>query len=482
MTRLLAPSRPLTYAFEVTKEGLLRARHSHDSNKGIGESTLATEFYVNDETISNSFGCALAPLYADWTDVALAVYLADRLSPRRDAKKPGHGFQWARCIQLKIPVRLPEVWTQPAVGDALAKALRFFTDDDWDIEFQARRGRARISESQQFLFSSPLASPLRVALLSGGLDSFAGAAGFLADLADHSFVFVSGVTNPRHWSAQRRQVRTLRGLSGRELCHVAVPFGGRWRGRSRGQHEERSQRTRGFLFLTLGAVTALSAGTSELYIHENGVGAINLPYNATQVGTFNSRNVHPLSLLLMEELASALTGRSFVFQNPCLYTTKAQMCRHRAVHEIATHIHTTFSCDGFPIQSKGRPQCGSCTSCLLRRVSLEAAGLSAYDPSSEYVRDLASPSFEATENQPYGLKAMEWQVRKISQRLRSSDPWHSLIAEFPSLQTIAIGVAIRIDGGEKEVQRLLLQLYANYVSEWDSFSARARLGIRLRAA
>jgi hypothetical protein len=236
------------------------------------------------------------------------------------------------------------------------------------------------------------------------------------------------------------------------------------------------------LFLTLGAVTALSAGTSELYIHENGVGAINLPYNATQVGTFNSRNVHPLSLLLMEKLASTLTGSPFVFQNPFLYTTKAQMCRHSAVRELASHIHTTFSCDGFPIQSKGKPQCGYCTSCVLRRVSLEAAGFSTYDPSSEYLCDLASPVFEATENQLYGLKAMEWQVRKISQRLRSSDPWHSLITEFPSLQSITTSVATRINGGEKEVQRLLLQLYANYVSEWDGFSARARLGIRSQAA
>ncbi|HWP43727.1 MAG TPA: hypothetical protein VNO14_10860, partial [Blastocatellia bacterium] len=304
----------------------------------------------------------------------------------------------------------------------------------------------------------------------------------VADLSDHSLVFVSGATNSRQRSAQNEQVRALRRLSRQEMCHVTIPFGVSRRGRSRGQGEEMSQRTRGFLFLTLGAVTALTAGASELYIHENGVGAINLPYNATQLGTSNSRGVHPLSLLRMGELAEALTGRPFLFHNPFLYETKGHMCRHPAVRRLAVYIRTTFSCDGFPVQARGKPQCGSCTSCLLRRVSLEAAGLSAYDPSSQYVFDLSNPAVKASEKQLQHLNAMEWQFRKISQRLRSPDPWHSMVTEFTDLQTIASELGPRTAGGEEEVRRLLLQLYTGYAAEWDKFSARERLGKRTRAA
>lgn len=482
MARKLAPARPLEYSFDFTVVNTLHRMRSQVASNGHSEPSFATEFYMNDQTISNSFGQILIPLYADWIDVALATYMSDRLSPRRDPTRPENGFQWARRMCLTIPVRLPEIWKQPAVCDALGKVLRFFTDDDWHFEFVGRRGQGRAAESQQFLFSSPMVPPLRVALLSGGLDSFAGAAGLVADLSDHSFVFVSGVTNSRQRSAQREQIRALRCLSLNELCHIAVPFGGRRHGRSRGQFEEGSQRARGFLFLTLGAVTALTAGASELYIHENGVGAINLPYNATQVGTLGSRNVHPLALLRVGEFAQALTGSPFAFKNPFLYATKAQMCSHSAVRRLVAHIPTTFSCDGFPIQARGKPQCGTCTSCLLRRVSLEAAGLSSYDPPSQYVCDLSNPTLKVTRKQLQPLSAMEWQVRKISQRLRSPDPWHSLITEFTDLQSIASELGMHVEASEKEVQRLLLQMYSQYVSEWDSFSARDQLGKRSQAA
>ncbi|MCI0486041.1 MAG: hypothetical protein L0229_05525 [Blastocatellia bacterium] len=482
MFNLFAPPRPLKYSCDFTAIGTLRRRNSHMPSNGDKEPTFATEFYINDETISDSFGRAIDPLYADWIDVALATYMADRMSPRRDLKSPDHCFQWARRMSLKIPIRLPEVWARPEVSDALRKALSFFTDDDWHIEFVTRHSRGRLAENRLFLFPASIASPLRVALLSGGLDSFAGASQAVADFSDHSFVFVSGVTNSRQRSAQQEQMRALRRLSRLELCHIAIPFGISRYMRSRGQGEEPSQRTRGFLFLTFGAVTALTAGVSELYVHENGVGAINLPYNATQIGTSNSRGVHPFALLRMSELAQALTGSPFFFHNPFLYETKGQMCQHPAMRQLTNYIRLTFSCDGFPIQARGKPQCGFCTSCLLRRVSLEAAGLSAHDPSDHYVCDLSNPAIKASEKQLQHLNAMEWQFRKISRRLRSSDPWRNLVTEFTDLQSIALEMGTRISGGEEEVQRLLLQMYTRYADEWDKFSARGRLGNRARVA
>lgn len=482
MTRMLATALPIEYSFDFTKINTLQRERSQVSTIADKEPSFDTEFYINDETISNSFGRTLIPLYADWIDVALAAYMADRLSPRRDAKNPERGFQWSRRMRLKVPVRLPEVWRQPEVGDALGEALRFFTDDDWHIEFVPRPGVGRLAERQHFLFPVPIAEPFRVALLSGGLDSFVGAAQAVTDLPDHSFVFVSGATNSRQRSAQREQVRAIRRLSQLELCHITVPFGISRGCRSRGQGEEISQRTRGFLFLTFGAVTALTAGTFELYVHENGIGAINLAYNATQLGTLNSRGVHPLSLLRMGKFVKALIRSPFVFKNPFLYETKGQMCRHSSVRRLVAHVRTTFSCDGFPVQARGKPQCGSCTSCLLRRASIEAAGLSVYDPSSQYVCDLSNPAIKVSEKQVQQLNVMEWQFRKISQRLHSSDPWQSLATEFTDLQSIASELGPRTPGGEQKVRRLLLQLYARYTAEWDKFSARERLGKRAKAA
>lgn len=480
MSKQLVPANPLEYSFDFAASGPPRERPRR--KRADGETTYADGFYVDDRMIGHSFGRLVDPLYSDWIDVALAAYCADRKSPRRDTKGRERGYQWARRLRLTIPVRLPEVWRRREVGDALRGALGFFTDDDWQLDFVACRGREGLAGTQQFLFPTPVASPARVALLSGGLDSFAGAARAAADLPGHSFVLVSGAANSRLRAAQREQVRALRRLSPSELCHITLPFGVTGRRRSRGEGEEPSQRTRGFVFLTFGAVTALTAGASEIYVHENGVGAINLPYDATQLGTSNSRGVHPLSLLRMGGLAEALTGSPFEFLNPYLHQTKGQMCRHPAVRRLAPYLKTTFSCDAFPVQAKGKPQCGSCTSCHLRRVSLEAAGLSVHDPSDQYVCDLTNRVAKASERQLNALCAMEWQARKIGQRLVAPDPWQSVVTEFPELQKIASELGARATDGEREVRRSLLRLYARYVAEWDRYSARGRLAARARAA
>lgn len=474
------PARPLEYSFDFSATGPARERPRRE--RAGAEPTYADGFYVDDRLIGHSFGRLIDPLYSDWIDVALAAYRADRQSPRRDRKGRERGYQWARRMRLTVSVRHPEVWRRPEVADALRRALGFFTDDDWRLEFVARRGQERPEATQPFLFPPGAGAPARVALLSGGLDSFAGAARAAAEIAGGSLVLISGATNSRLRSGQREQVRALRRLSQGELCHVTVPFGVTGRRRPRGEGEEQSQRTRGFVFLTFGAVTALTAGASELNVFENGVGAVNLPYNATQLGTSNSRGVHPLSLLRMADLAEALTGSPFAFLNPYLYQTKGQMCRHPAVRRLAPYLKTTFSCDGFPVQARGKPQCGSCTSCHLRRVSLEAAGLSAHDPSDQYVCDLTSAGVKAGERQLQALGAMEWQARKIAQRLKAHDPWRSMVTEFPELQKIASELGARDGGGEREVRRSVLRLYARYVAEWDGYSARERVAVGARAA
>jgi hypothetical protein len=184
----------------------------------------------------------------------------------------------------------------------------------------------------------------------------------------------------------------------------------------------------------------------------------------------------------MGELTEVLTGAPFTFLNPFLFQTKGQMCRHPAVRRLAPYIKTTFSCDAFPIQAKGKPQCGFCTSCHLRRLSLEAALLSAYDPSDQYICDLSNPSVKASEKQLQHLNVMEWQFRKISQKFQASDPWQSLVTEFTELQTIASELGALVEGGDRAIRRSILRLYSRYITEWDKYSARKRLPARAQAA
>ena len=260
--------------------------------------------------------------------------------------------------------------------DALVDLLRFLTDDFWDIRFVKRHGSNRQAETQ-YLFPNKPRKPLRVGLFSGGLDSFCGAATEMAQFPESSFVFVSAVSNQRQRYFQREQMKALiREFKPRDVRHVAIPFGVRWQGQKvRGIAQEPSQRGRGYLFFTLGSVTAIASGASELSVFENGVGAINLPYDASQLSAASTKAAHPVALLKMTEFVTVLLGRQFVVSSPFLYSTKGNMCMDSAVQRVADYIPLTFSCDGFPVQTKHKPHCGSCTSCLLRRVSLNAADL-----------------------------------------------------------------------------------------------------------
>ena len=129
------------------------------------------------------------------------------------------------------------------------------------------------------------------------------------------------------------------------MRHVAVPFGIR---KPRGYREEPSQRTRALVFLVLGIATALQAGTDTLWVYENGIGALNLPLNETQLGIDNYRGVHPRFLMLAQDFLSLALDQPMHIRNPFQFSTKAQMCKSLVGSGIAEAVSHTVSCDGFP--------------------------------------------------------------------------------------------------------------------------------------
>jgi 7-cyano-7-deazaguanine synthase in queuosine biosynthesis len=470
---------PNEFSFDFRNSVNLQWAHaSEESNQEVDAHSM--QYYVNDETIARRFGHTLDALLADWIDVALACYLADRLATRITVAADQSGKRWSRTLNLTVPVRRLDRWSVEVQG-SLSRLLEFLTEDAWHFDFVQREGAKRAAESQGFLFPFELGSPVRVALYSGGLDSFVGAAQTLHDFPDYNYVFVSGVTHTRQQAGQRAQLNQLRLKTSASICHIGIPYGLRWAAARGQRQEESSQRTRGFLFLTLGAVSAIAACTKELFLYENGIGAVNLPYDGTQIGTYNSRATHPSTLLRMQSFIRILTGQEFSIDNPFLFVTKAEMCRHEAVRELREVLHLTFSCDGFPVRAKNRGQCGSCTSCLLRRQALESAGLSRYDQSG-YLNDLSSPKFMGTERQLHALRAMNWQAHRIGVAVSRTDPWEALLSEFIELQRLQLDVCRDCKVQPVELRSKLLHLYSQYAVEWGSFSARRHCDVYKKIA
>jgi 7-cyano-7-deazaguanine synthase in queuosine biosynthesis len=380
----------------------------------------------------------LPPVAADLLEIAAMAYAADRLVSRPSERQWSDGSGWARQLWLEIPVRNPSLWS--SIAEQLTVLLGWLTGDDWMVDFsQLADGAGPLDTRQGFLFDTvPRSSSL--ALFSGGLDS---ALGLAHDLRISDSVVVSVYTNNRMKAAQRHVVRALDADASTSCVQLQYRI-------SLGEPErENSQRTRGLLFLATGIATAWTLGQDRLRVFENGIGAINLPYLRSQEGPQATRSMHPRTLRMAEGRASAASGRPFLIEAPHLRLTKAEAVR--AVPEIdASVIADAVSCDtAFATRMRGPVQCGTCTSCLLRRQALIAGGRIDADELTRY--RTRSPA-DAT-----SLVAMTWQLERLRDCLNMADPWQGIVFEFPPIIDV-----------EHIHPAQLTRLYGAYVREWEA--------------
>jgi hypothetical protein len=384
--------------------------------------TAGLDYRRDDRNIA-SFEAGVEPLTQDLLEIACSVYLADR-----DTRRPK---TWRRKLELEIGVCNDGFWSRREVSGALAGLLAWLTDDDWKVSF-ARRD----SVPQANQMELPTGEAWSVALFSGGLDAALGAAEQLE--AGIPLLGLGMQSNNKMLSYQRSAANALRAAS-------PTPFEFRpWRLQRIGPRgaEDATRRSRGLVFLSLGFACARAAGASELFVFENGVGAINLPYTRSQFGSMTSRSVHPRTLELAAHLFSLVAGESFLLRNPCLARTKGEMGRQ--VPSWATQaLALTRSCDTAAAgRSAAAVDCRACGSCILRAVSWNAAGFSG-------TTRVASDSRSQ-------LPEMLWQVARLQRALTANE----LTLEFPELMDVPESA---MTGPE------VVRLFAKYVEEWMIF-------------
>ena len=458
---------------------------------GVGKPKLriapGNRYYIDDQPIARAFSTVLDPVLTDLADIALAIYVADRLCRRKKENPDHYNLNWTRQISISLPIRDPERWQDQLLTSRLSELLWFLTEDEWSFHFRDRCVEGRPSETANFLSPMPPQPPVTTALFSGGLDSFVGLSEELDRRPQGSLVLFSAITNSRLGSRQRELVRDIRRLGGRSIIHVAVPLGLRQRDQE-SETDEPSQRSRGFVFQVLGAVTALMAGAKELYVYENGVGAISLPYTAAQLGAHNTRATNPLFLTRMSEFVSTVVGHQFEVRNPYLFRTKGKMCEALRDSQLQDLIGRTGSCDGFPLlRWANKDHCGYCTSCLLRRQALLAAGLEVAEPAARYLHDLMAPLPTAIDSHKHRKhqerlwpwQAMDHQVGLLQRALAKPEPWPALSRAYPQLFEIA-EVLESLGEPTLLVQSELVNLYRRYCEEWQSFSQRVPVRLSLR--
>jgi hypothetical protein len=424
----------------------------------VASDVCGVEFNADFNALAKQARRPLTGLEADFIWLAVAVYLADRCAPRYPYGMSGP-THWRRRIHMKIPVSDTARWSK-AEG-ALSHALEFLTEDDWTFEFASER--SKFAAERQGHFPKMRGPEIEwTSLFSGGLDSIAGALHWFAGTAGVGLL-VSGQTHTRIADGQESQIAELREHFRGRVEHVGIGYGFPDKQRYELDGFESTQRTRAFMHTALGSVSTLISGNSQLFLFENGFGALNLPCDSAQFGSQNSRGTHPIFLLRMAAFVSAVFSKSFVIANPFTLSTKAQMLSATSVRNFGPLLQKSFSCDRFPNYKHAQSQCGCCPSCLIRRLSFHAAGLA--DDGKNYSTDIFHPRRPLREAELLALSKLAVQADTLASCLRLKQPWPALCAKWPDL------LRTELELKSSDFRDAFINLLRRHVDEWRSFSS-----------
>ncbi len=263
-----------------------------------------------------------------------------------------------------------------AVRDALRDAASFLTGDDWNFEFVDRKGETP-SPSQtclQFNISTDA-----VMAYSDGMDSRA-VAGLTAQSRELNFVRVR-VGSVRRGSPQ----------AGERVPFASVPYNVSASG-------EGSGRSRGFKFALISGIAAYLAQASKIILPESGQGIFGPALVTSSAQAYPDYRSHPLFTKRMERFLTALLKRPVRFVFPRIWSTKGETLKAYTALPGGDDWRETRSCwqSARHCSLNGHlMQCGVCAACMLRRMSIHAAGLT--DDQDAYVcRDLGAQTFEGS--------------------------------------------------------------------------------------
>lgn len=311
------------------------------------------------------------PVAVDLLRIAAHVYIADT-SVSRGSDTDLFGSGWTRTFEFELPVLEPDRWNEPTVRSALVGCLRFLTGDDFTFTFT----KWADAESQGYLalFGSPeeLVKANSVTLMSGGIDSLTAAAQLC--LTGSSPLLISHRSGIKLIHRRDQLIRELRAQTGCSLPHWSVEIT-----RVGEESLERTQRSRAFLYASLGSAAALSMKIPKVHLADNGIASFNLIYSKLTAGSEATRSTHPDFIAGYNDLLRALLSSPPVLTNPLLYTTRAETLEYLQAHGLHDLIGLTGSCARTHLATNAEPHCGTCSQCVDRRFAVEERGLAGHD-------------------------------------------------------------------------------------------------------
>lgn len=298
----------------------------------------------------------LAPTARAWDFLSIALgVLASDDGVTRSTSPDG----WTRQIELTVAVSDPVFWETQAVP--MRELLAFLTGDIWTIRFVAGGDGPPDPADDR----APRPEDC-VCLLSGGMDSLAGAITLVANGRRPLVVSQIAKGDKLHQQEFAREIGG--GLHAFQTNHLVKPLS------TPKESRETSQRGRSIIFLAYGVLAATSLDRYRdgervtLVIPENGFISINAPLTPLRLGSLSTRTTHPVYLQRLQQVLNA-AGLRIDLDNPFATMTKGQVlkaCPDQAT--LKRFVSKSTSCGRFA--RTGFRHCGRCVPCLVRRAAM----------------------------------------------------------------------------------------------------------------
>lgn len=419
------------------------------ARKGRVRCQIGKNIKFNTDDLESYFFSAWDPIVFDALLVVAAVEFADR-TQRRPA------LTWQREIALNIPVHDPERWNDRQVAETLQDALVFLTGDLWDVSFYKRS--ALLDRPQQGRFNLPDGS-IAVIPFSDGLDSRAVAGLMARDMGDKLVRVRMGTKNYNGRIPGRQPFASVP----YEVNAGAKKF------------VESSARSRGFKFALISGLAAYLAKAGQIIVPESGQGALG-PAMVTVGQAYEDYRNHPFFTAKMEKFLNALLCHRVRFQFPRLWYTKGETLKKFVEEcEDGATWSETWSCwqqNRHSSVDGKRRHCGICAACMLRRLSVHAAGLN--ESSQTYVwENLGGLTFTDSASALFAEKKKTGKMRHYAiagalhmdhlANLKSSPANASMLG----LSAFQLSRALNLPEAEtrEKLDRLLMQ----HKNEWKNF-------------
>lgn len=404
--------------------------------------TEALEDYCFQRVTSHEYELAL---------LAGIVAFADRTFRRKISEG------WARRIEITIPVGEPAFWNK--TKSALLEALEFLTGDCWEINFESRR--SKLDQLKQDILSLG-SGKFIVVPFSNGLDSYAQSR-LLKLQSEITPIRITaknhGVAGSRDWIPEDDGSRHRR-------ISIPVNF-------QTDPHPEPSYRSRTFVFNVFAGIAAHLSKAEAIFIPENGQGALGpslVPFGSESP----QRGSHPGFTRRMSLFFKTIWDEPIKIEHPQIWLTKGEVLQKLKKENLLGNWQTTRSCprDQRNVNLNHKlVQCGICSGCMLRRMSVFAAGLE--ENVDTYLwQDLSANSLQSSMHPSAGRKTTNNDSDIARHAVIALAELSQMADASPDDPVIAQNVFEICDGVGKNYQLALSQLQHllnTHKSEWTQY-------------